>query len=99
MNAARRKCHELPSRYEHLLGPLRKIDDLLEDVRVLVFDQTCAEQFGMVRGNLLRQGISVNTVDLMIAAVALAHDLTLATHNTGDFQDVPGLRVEDWLSG
>ncbi len=31
-------------------------------------------------------------VDLMIASVALAHDLTLVTHNTADFQHIPDLR-------
>jgi predicted nucleic acid-binding protein len=36
-------------------------------------------------------------VDLMIAAVALVHDLTLATHNVKHFQAVPNLRIVDWL--
>ena len=44
------------------------------------------------------KGVTVPTADLMIAAVALAHDLTLVTHNTADFQAIPGLRLEDWLS-
>jgi predicted nucleic acid-binding protein len=25
-------------------------------------------------------------------------DLTLVTHNTKDFQKIPGLRLEDWLA-
>jgi len=33
----------------------------------------------------------------MIASVALAHDLTLVTHNTADFQRIPCLRLVDWL--
>jgi tRNA(fMet)-specific endonuclease VapC len=33
----------------------------------------------------------------MIASVALVHDLTLVTHNTSDFQNVPNLRLEDWI--
>jgi tRNA(fMet)-specific endonuclease VapC len=33
----------------------------------------------------------------MIASVALVHDLTLVTHNTKDFENIPDLRVEDWL--
>jgi tRNA(fMet)-specific endonuclease VapC len=37
-------------------------------------------------------------MDLLIASVALAHDLTLVTHNTGHFQEMPGLRLEDWLT-
>jgi tRNA(fMet)-specific endonuclease VapC len=37
-------------------------------------------------------------MDLLIAAVALARDLTLVTHNTRHFQEVPDLRLEDWLA-
>ena len=33
----------------------------------------------------------------MIASVALVHDLTLVTHNTADYQYIPGLRLDDWL--
>jgi tRNA(fMet)-specific endonuclease VapC len=73
------------------------IDDLLQEVAVLDFDPACAEEFGRVRGQLLQRGIAVNTVDLMIASVALVHDLTLITHNTADFQHIPGLRLDDWI--
>ncbi len=43
-------------------------------------------------------GISVDVVDLMIAFVALVHDLTLVTQTTADFRHVPGLLLEDWLA-
>jgi len=85
----------------HLPGPaplVAAIRDLLADVRVLPFDEDCAEQFGSTRGGLLKQGVSVSTVDLMIASVALVHDLTVVTHNTADFRNIPDLRLEDWLS-
>jgi tRNA(fMet)-specific endonuclease VapC len=71
-------------------------NDLLADVGVLSFDATCAERFGMERGKLLRQGVSVPDSDLMIAAVALVHNFTLVTHNTTDFKNIPGLRLDDW---
>jgi tRNA(fMet)-specific endonuclease VapC len=85
----------------HISNPaplLQKVADLLNDVQVLDFDHACAEQFGKVRGGLLQQGISVPTADLMIAAVALVHNLTLVTNNTADFQRIPGLRLDDWLT-
>ncbi len=84
----------------HVSNPtqlLQKIAELLEDVQVLPFDDDCAERFGKERGTLLRQGITVPPPDMMIAAVALVHNLTLVTHNTADFQNIPGLRLADWL--
>jgi tRNA(fMet)-specific endonuclease VapC len=77
---------------------LTLISDLLQDVSVIDFDYACAERFGKVRGTLIPQGIQVATADLMIAAVALTHNLTLVTHNTRDFQHIPGLRLADWLA-
>ena len=37
-------------------------------------------------------------MDLMIGSIALVHNLTLVTHNTADFQRIPELRLEDWLT-
>jgi len=73
-------------------------DELLKDMLLLDFDRACAETFGRVRGSLLQQGLAVNTIDLMIAAVALTHNLTLVTNNTTDFRNIPGLALEDWLT-
>ena len=73
-------------------------NDLMSDVAVLDYDQECSKEFGRLRGLLAQQGRETSRLDLMIAAVALVHDLTLVTHNTADFQFVPGLRLEDWLT-
>jgi tRNA(fMet)-specific endonuclease VapC len=77
---------------------LALIVDLLQEVQVVAFDSACAQTFGQVRGTLLRQGSSVPTTDLMIASAALVHNLTLVTHNTADYQNIPGLRLDDWLT-
>lgn len=85
----------------HLLQPQPLLDQvaaLATDVRLVEFDSGCAFEFGRVRGTLLKQGISVPTADLMIAATALTHGLTLVTHNTADYRFVPGLRLDDWLA-
>ncbi len=65
---------------------------------VLPFDLPCAEMLGRIRGSQLRQGVSFASIDLLIAATALVHDLTLVTHNTKDFERIPDLRIEDWLA-
>ncbi len=73
-------------------------NELLHDMVVLDYDRACAEKFGQVRGTLLQHGIVVDTTDLMIASVALVHDLTLITNNTADFRFIPDLRLDDWLT-
>jgi tRNA(fMet)-specific endonuclease VapC len=67
------------------------------DVETLAFDEASAEQFGRLRVELQRIGIAVSPIDLLIASAALAHDLTLVTHNTADYRNIPELRLEDWL--
>lgn len=76
---------------------LTGITDLLRDSNLLPFDALCAEEFGKLRGILKRQGIGISPIDLQIAAVAIVHGLTLVTNNTADFQNVPGLNLDDWL--
>ena len=78
---------------------LDAIDELLfEEVTLLEYDRDRADEFGQVRIQLRRIGIEPPSVDLLIASVALVYDLTLVTHNTADFQNIPGLRLDDWLA-
>ena len=77
---------------------LSAIDELLfNEVAILNYDRDCGNEFGRVRIQLRRTGIEVPSVDLMIASVALVYDMTLITHNTKDFQNISGLRLDDWL--
>jgi tRNA(fMet)-specific endonuclease VapC len=82
-------------------SPQRLVDriekELLPDVFLLDFDRACAIEFGQLRGDLLRRGIAVSRSDLLIATTARVHGLTLVTHNTRDFKNIPGLRLDDWL--
>jgi tRNA(fMet)-specific endonuclease VapC len=78
---------------------LAGIDEMLsEELCLLEYDRDCANRFGQVRIQLRRTGVEVPSVDLMIASVALVYDLTFVTHNTADFQNIPGLRLVDWLT-
>lgn len=71
---------------------------LFHEVSVVDYDGDCAREFGRVRMALRRQGIEVPTIDLMIASVALVFDLTMVTHNTKDYENIPGLQLDDWLT-
>jgi tRNA(fMet)-specific endonuclease VapC len=60
------------------------------------FDNAAADEYARLRALLETAGTPIGTMDLLIAAIALANDLVLVTHNTREFSRVPGLRVEDW---
>ncbi len=77
-----------------ILGPL---EDLTKQLEILPFDTESARHFGKLRVILSRGGVSVDSVDLMIASMALAHDLTLVTDNSKHFENVPGLQHVNWL--
>jgi len=74
------------------------LDRLQEVVPVLDLHADAASRYGDVRSALERAGTPIGPQDLWIAAHALAEDLTVVTHNTGEFRRVPGLRVEDWTT-
>jgi tRNA(fMet)-specific endonuclease VapC len=62
--------------------------------RILPFDQAAAAVLSGFSPKLIRQ---IGARDSRIAAIALANNATLLSANLRDFQQVPGLRVEDWL--
>lgn len=77
---------------------LEAIEELMGGMTVLDFDSRCAQRFGQLKGTLTPMGITVPAADLMIASVALTHDLTLVTHYVADFCHIPELRIVDWLN-
>jgi hypothetical protein len=54
--------------------------------------------FGMNKGTgRIKSCVPLVHQDLKIAAIALTHDSLLLSANLRDFEQVPGLQVEDWL--
>lgn len=62
----------------------------------LPFDDHSAEIYGQIRAQLETQGTPIGPTDLLIAAIAIANQTTLVTHNTREFSRVAGLNIEDW---
>jgi tRNA(fMet)-specific endonuclease VapC len=60
------------------------------------FDDAAAQTYGHLRATLEKEGQPIGPNDMLIAAIALAGELTLVTHNTDEFSRVPGLSLEDW---
>ena len=66
----------------------------------LPFEDEAALFAGQIRAKLASAGTPIGSYDLQIAAIALANNLTLVTHNTREFERVDGFQIEDWeISG
>lgn len=70
---------------------------LLKWLPSLPFTGQATQHVGNIRAHLAGQGTPIGPYDLQIAAIAVAHGLTVVTHNTREFARVPGLKLEDWL--
>jgi tRNA(fMet)-specific endonuclease VapC len=62
----------------------------------LPFDDRAADVYADIRNHLATTGQLIGPNDLLIAAIAVANQCTLVTHNTREFGRVPGLVIEDW---
>lgn len=71
---------------------LRNHLDNYRQIPVLDFDAAAAGAFQRLR----KARLSVGTMDLKIAAIAIARNATLLSRNRRDFARVPGLKLEDW---
>ena len=71
-----------------------ELDAFLEHAEVLSVDLEVARIFAAERSRLRREGLLFGDMDLLIAATALRHDLTLLTNNRRHFERIPSLAIE-----
>ena len=72
---------------------LQRLFEFIAEWELLPWDEAAVS----VMLDLRQSKIRVGTMDLKIASIALARDATLLTRNSRDFNQVPNLRIENWL--
>jgi tRNA(fMet)-specific endonuclease VapC len=72
------------------------IDTVVLKLDILPLDYPSAKAAGLLRSALEGKGNLIGPYDLLIAGIAIAHNLTVITRNTREFACVPGLQVENW---
>jgi tRNA(fMet)-specific endonuclease VapC len=94
------------TRYEILRGLKAKgalqqitfFEERCRESRILPLTDTVVGQAAEIHADLHRSGRLISEADILIAATALTHDLTLVTENSSHFERITGLRVESWRS-
>ena len=92
-------------KFELRYGALRSanVEKTLEEQETFVkrfvslpFDDAAHVFAAQIRATLAKAGTPIGPNDVLIAAIALANDLKLVTHNTREFGRVANLKIEDW---
>ena len=74
------------------------VELILSAIDTLPLEPPADRHYAVIRQALSQQGALIGPNDLLIAAHALALELTVVTANEREFGRVPGLKVENWLT-
>ena len=74
-----------------------QVEAVLGVIEILPLELPADEIYGSIRTQLELAGTPIGGNDLIIAAHAIALDLTLVSDNEREFARVAGLRIENWL--
>ncbi len=67
-------------------------------LEILPFGGEAAQYYGDLRAHLEKRGTPIGSLDMLIAAHALSLSSTLITNNEKEFNRVPNLKIENWVS-
>ena len=67
-------------------------------LEILPYDDNAAQYYGILRTHLEKQGTTIGSLDMLIAAHALSVACTLVTNNTKEFSRILNLKIENWVA-
>ncbi|WP_397535925.1 tRNA(fMet)-specific endonuclease VapC [Roseateles sp.] len=77
---------------------LSAIEDFCSRLVVLPYSAKAAQHYGAIRACLEKLGQPIGVNDLHIAGHARSEGLVLVTNNMAEFERVPALELENWVS-
>ncbi|ELR99755.1 type II toxin-antitoxin system VapC family toxin [Gloeocapsa sp. PCC 73106] len=78
---------------------LTNINHFVSQLRLIVFDEKAALEFGKIQSELRKIGKPTGHLDALIAGVARSRNDILVTDNTRHFENIANLHLENWLVG
>mgnify|MGYP002637071804 FL=1 len=77
---------------------LEVIDNFCSRLEVLPYGEKAAQHYGAIRAVLEKLGQPIGVNDIHIAGHARSEGLALVTNNVSEFERVPGLELENWIT-
>jgi len=72
------------------------LNKFLSPLMLYDFDFNASQVYGSIRSNLEKKGITIGSLDMLIAAHVLSLNCTLVTNNEKEFNRVENLIIENW---
>lgn len=77
---------------------IRRLGHALSQISSWPFDRAAAQEYGRIAADLRRRGRPMQTIDMMIAAIAFALGKTTVVTKDTDLSAIPGLTIENWAA-
>jgi tRNA(fMet)-specific endonuclease VapC len=85
------------ARHPKCVAIRKEIDNFTSRLALIAWDEAAAEQYGLIRSFLEKQGTPIGAMDMMIAAHARSLKATLVSNNARHFEKIPGLLLANWI--
>ena len=76
---------------------LETVNDIKSIFPIIDINCDIMKTFGEIKAYIQKIGKPVDDMDLLISATAISNGMTLVTHNTKHFENIPNLKLEDWF--
>jgi tRNA(fMet)-specific endonuclease VapC len=77
---------------------LRSFEDFIQENELVFIRKETVEKAAEIYAYLKNDGNLIEDADILMAAIAIVEDLILITNNTGHFNRVKGLNLDNWLN-
>ena len=75
----------------------RDVTEFISLVHVIDWNHAAAQKYAKSRHAMTKKGQIIGSLDMQIAAAAMAADAQLVTNNKKHFGNIEGLRIADWI--
>jgi tRNA(fMet)-specific endonuclease VapC len=82
---------------QQVIRNLEILTQFIELLTVEQFDLNAAREFGKIQSELRKMGKPTGEFDALIASVVRSRDDILVTNNIKDFENIPNLKLDNWL--
>ena len=71
-------------------------EQFIKDFTIVPFTKEYCPFYAQIRQSLTSTGKIIGSNDILIASTAIANDAVMVTHNIGEFERIPNIKLEDW---